>query len=607
MKEQTQRAYAWFAVIIALFCLPVLSGCSNDAPEDSRANIVFINLDDADVDLLDEWAINRFFPNIKRLIQDSGQRFTNLHSVAPLCGPSRGSLFRGQYLHNTGIEKNALGWKIFYDRGYTDSEIGMWMRDAGYETALVGKYCHEEYPAASRDLRYVPPGWDHFHASLGGRYFNLNRFIDGRLSKTGRQWYRTDLENMSVKEIIEKRDRQKPLFLYLAPFAPHKNAKPVELGMVAPRHEEAFSDEDIPNAPDFNEKDVSDKTPQFAALPLATEQNIEAARQFYRNRIRSMLAVDELVADLFKTLQDQNLLENTYVFLSSDNGFQLLHHRSRGKKDPFDRTTRVQLLVTGPGVAKAKTYNHLLGHIDFTPTFLDIAGVPAPHFVDGKSFLTLLKDPDAVAANEWRDALLIENVEGKNFQGNLLDLEYVALRRYSDIYVEWANGDREYYDLAQDPYQLENKWPSVAPDEREKLAAELRSLSDCAGPSCDGGAAPDPIDTQIDLQADTNFDNESVSFSGTASDDNAVTKVELVVRADNRHYLGDSEFAAGYRNIEAALASPGEKSTAWTYSARLRPGAYWISARAIDDEGNEDPVVPTVFFTVKRDGANSSN
>lgn len=601
MTAQKRHRYPRITLIVVLLCLPLLNSCSNDVVDDSRANIVFINLDDADVDLLDEWAINKFFPNIKRLIQDRGLRFTNLHSVAPLCGPSRGSLFRGQYLHNTGIEKNALGWKIFYDRGYTDSEMGMWMREAGYETALVGKYCHEEYPAASQDLRYVPPGWDHFHASLGGRYFNFNRLLDGRLSKTGKQWYRTDLENTSVKEIIEKRDEKKPLFLYVAPFAPHKNAKPVELGMVAPRHKDAFSDEEIPDTPDFNEQDVSDKTTQFAALPLATKKNLEAARQSYRNRIRSMLAVDELIGDLFTTLQDQKLLENTYVFLSSDNGFQLLHHRSRGKKDPFDRTTRVQVLVTGPGVAQAKSYNHLLGHIDFTPTFLDIAGAPAPHFVDGKSFLDLLKDPDAVAATDWRDALLIENVEGKNFQGNLLDLEYVALRRYSDIYVEWANGDREFYDLQQDPYQLENQWPSVAPGDREKLAAELKSLSDCAGSSCNGGAMPDPINTQINLIPDTNFDDENVSFSGTASDDSAVSRVELVVRAENRHYLGESKFAPGYRNIDAILTAPGGKTTDWTYEARLRPGSYWISARAIDDEGNEDPVVPTVFFTVQKD------
>jgi len=238
----------------------------------------------------------------------------------------------------------------------------MWMRKAGYYTGLIGKYCHEEYPEASRDRHYVPPGWDRFHATTAGGYFNVRRIVDGRLSITGNQWYRTDLESMSVQEIVKNRDPAKPLFLYIAPFAPHRNPRSSKLGMVAPRYKDAFSDELIPETPDFNELDVSDKTPQFAALPRADETETAQAHTLYRNRIRTVLAVDEMIGELFKTLEHLQLLKNTYVFLTSDNGYQLLHHRSRGKKDPFDRTTRVQLLVRTPNSAQARTYNHLLRH-----------------------------------------------------------------------------------------------------------------------------------------------------------------------------------------------------------------------------------------------------
>lgn len=582
------------ALLIITFFVVRMNSTAAEHP-----NIIFINLDDADIDLLDEWAINKFFPNIKKYIQDQGVRFSNFHSVAPLCGPSRGALFRGQYLHNTGIEKNALGWQIFYERGYTDSEIGMWMRDAGYETGLVGKYCHEKYPHASRDGTYHPPGWDTFHASMGANYFNLTRIMDGERIKTGATEYRTDLESISTKDILLNRDPKKPLFLYLAPFAPHKQSAKDKLGMVAARHKDSFPDVRFPITPDFDEEDVSDKTPQYAALPRANDKAIERAFISYERRVRSMLAVDEMVGELFETLRTEDILDNTYVFLSSDNGFQLFHHRVFAKKDPFDRTTRVQLLVRGPGVPENKTFRHLLGHIDLAPTFLELAGAKVPHFVDGKSFVALLHNASDYDEPDWREALLIENVEGKKYRKFMMDLEYTALRRFSDIYVEWANGDREYYDLAEDPWQLENSWKTLDDSVRDEITSSLAKLANCTGAACNGGAAADEIDTQLDLQNETIFDQSEIRITGTANDDSAVARVEIVVRADNRDYLGKDKLMPGYRSFDAVLADKKQPKTAWHIDRTLPPGDYWISARAIDNDGNEDPISPTAFFSVK--------
>lgn len=598
------------AVCVVVACVLGISGCGDT---DKRANIVLINLDDADVDLLDEWAINKYFPNIKKLIQDKGVRFSNFHVVAPLCGPSRGALFRGQYPHNTGIEKNQLGWKIFYDRGYTDSEIGMWMRDAGYETALIGKYCHAKYPEASRDKTYVPPGWDNFHASNGGQYFRMTRIINGELVREGKKQYRTDLEAASAVEILSEHDAEKPLFLYVAPFAPHIARKPRKregrkqrrfLGMVAPRHKKAFRRLRLPDTPDFNEEDVSDKTPQFAALAKADAERVASTHDHYRERVQAVLAVDEMIGRIFEVLTERKMLDNTYIFLTSDNGFQLLHHRSFGKKDPFDRTTRVQLLVRGPGIPEGKTFQHLLGHIDLVPTFLELADAGAPHFVDGKSFAPLLEDPAAHDEKQWQPQILIENVHGKHSTVLDLDLEYDALRRFSDVYVEWANGDREYYDLAKDPYQLENSWKTLDVADRQELSASLAVMADCAGGECVGGAKPDPVDTQLELENDTNFEIREIRLSGSASDDKSVASVQVVIRdVANRNYLGEKGFSPDYASIDATLSASAQAQTSWELETKLAPGHYWVSARAIDTDGNEDPLIPTAFFSVMQDAA----
>ncbi len=602
----------WLTLVLTVFTIGIVAvgGCG---AQDQRANIVLINLDDADIDLLDEWAVNKYFPNIKNLIQDKGVRFSNFHAIAPLCGPSRGALFRGQYPHNTGIEKNQLGWQIFYDRGYTDSEIGMWMRDAGYETGLIGKYCHSHYPKASRDQTYVPPGWDNFHTTNGGQYFRITRIINGELVREEKKRYRTDIEADSAVEIVGNHDSAKPLFLYVAPFAPHIARKPRKrpgrkqrrfLGMVAPRHKKAFRGLRIPDTPDFNEADVSDKTPQFAALEKATDEKVESIHAHYRERVQAVLAVDEMVGRIVDALKARKMLDNTYIFLTSDNGFQLLHHRTFGKKDPFDRTTRVQLIVRGPGVPQGKTYRHLLGHIDLVPTFLDLAGAKTPHFVDGKSFAPLLKDPAAHDERQWQPGILIENVHGKHSAVLDLDLEYDALRRFSDVYVEWANGDREYYDLAKDPYQLENSWTTLEPTRKKELASSLAMLADCAGAECIGGERPDPIDTELALVNDTNYDSNVVRLSGSASDDRAVASVHVVVRnVANRHYLGDKGFGAQYASVEAKLSDAGQVKTNWEFEVELEPGHYWVSVRAVDDVGNEDPVVPTAFFSVMQNAA----
>ncbi len=575
------------------------------AAQDGRPNILFVFLDDATYDEVGEAALDQYFPNMRAHLQESGTRYTNFHVVAPLCAPSRGSLFRGQYPHNSGVKVTASGFQIFYDRGYTDSEIGMWMKEAGYSTALVGKYCHEQYPLASRDPGYQPPGWDEFHATLGGKYFefpiNSNGLRTNSLPYPDE--YRTDVERDTAASIIEDHDFATPLFLYVPVFAPHFQARNSSDPMVAPRHAELYSEAIIPRVPSFNEPDVSDKTPQYAALPLFSPTQIDTLDEQFRNRLRSVKAVDELVGDLVSALSEKGQLDNTYIFLTSDNGFQQGHHRDAAKKDPFDRTTRVQLLVRGPGVPADYTANHLLAHIDLPATFLSIAGAPIPGFMDGRSFLDLLPNPAAIPETDWRTDLLVENTEPKERGSIVLDENYVALRMYDSIYVEWNNGDREYYDLSIDPFQLENIYFSLDATRVGELEARMNRLRNCRGPQCnDQGEALD-FDTTLLFPTDTVFSDSQVVFEGNAFASGSVSSVELVIRRiRDRAYWNGAEFVGSYQTVNVPVSAGGATSAGWSYvfDAPVEKEDYWMSARTTDESGEEAPEAATAFFRVDR-------
>ena len=553
-----------------------------------QPNIILINLDDADIDLLDDWVLNSFFPNIAQHLRDGGTRFANLHVVAPLCGPSRASLFRAQYPHNTMVDRNRLGFQIFYDNGFTDDEIGMWMREAGYYTALVGKYCHEEYPQAAGNRDFVPPGWDYFHASLGNKYFETRQNVNGERITTGVEDYRTETEISSLLSVLEA-EQQEPLFLYFAPFAPHGTSD--ARGMVAPKYEAAFATEQVPRTPDFNEADISDKTPQYSQLPQLSPFQIDDVDERYRDRIRSMKSVDDGVGQIFETLERRGLMASTYVILTSDNGFQLGHHRDLNKKDVFDRVTRVQALVVGPGVPAGAKSNQLLAHIDIPATILDLGGAEVPRYVDGVPFTEALRgDFDR---NFHPDGVLITNREGKVVNGVELDLDYDALRLQDSVYVEWANGDREFYDLSVDPFQLDNSYDRLDQSEITKLSGRLAELRVCQGSGCERGDYINLYETEIRAdEADGVLRSSQILGTANTSAGNEIRHVEVVVRAvDSGMYANGRELQSNY--FANLVPINGLK---WVFDlADLPAGEYWISARAVGHSGDADATAASLF------------
>ena len=122
------------------------------------------------------------------------------------------------------------------------------------------------------------------------------------------------------------------------------------------------------------------------------------------------------------------------------------------------RSTNVPLMAAGPGTNRRQFANHLIAQLDICPTILQLAGVTIPASVDGKSFSSLISNPSSSRETSWQESIMIENWADKYLIGERFSLAYTAERFYDEIYVSWSNGQREYYDLADDPFQLENRY-----------------------------------------------------------------------------------------------------------------------------------------------------
>ena len=112
-----------------------------------------------------------------------------------------------------------------------------------------------------------------------------------------------------------------------------------------------------PRIPSFGEADVDDKPAWVQALPGLTDDQIALLDDRYRRRLRSLLAVDEMVASLIETLDAAGALENTYIVFTSDNGYHLGEHGlPLGKQSPYDESLRVPLIVRGPGCRPVRSW-----------------------------------------------------------------------------------------------------------------------------------------------------------------------------------------------------------------------------------------------------------
>lgn len=415
-------------------------------------------------------------PSLRSRLIEEGASFENAFVSYPLCCPSRSTVLTGLYAHNHGVTTNEPpvgGFQRFRAEGHEENTIAVHLQQRGYTTGLFGKYLNG-YP--SDDPTHVPPGWDEWHAKVDAnaegdaKYYGYELNENGEVVAYGNSSgdYITDVLSGQAKDFIRRAGSgSEPFFLYLAPTAPHAPTTPAE------RHKDAFVGETAPRPPSFDERDVSDKPPWIRNIRRISDKQASRIDERYRERLASMLSVDEMLDSLLGELEATGQLDNTFVFFTSDNGWMQGEHRVKsGKILPYEEAIRTPLFVRGPRVTPGSRIEKPVLNTDFALTFADLAGVPLS--ADGRSFVPLLSGEDP----PWRSAILLEGAGGGG------PPSYRAIRTKTQKYVEYQTGDKELYDLEADPYELDNVYENADSSLVEDLETRLSALGSCAGKGC---------------------------------------------------------------------------------------------------------------------------
>jgi N-acetylglucosamine-6-sulfatase len=436
-------------------------------PPRLRPNLIVVVADDLDVPTASE------MPRLPELLANQGLSFTRAYVPMPLCAPSRASFLTGQYSHNHTVLGNRGpdgGFPAF--RRHEQATVATWLRSVGYRTSLVGKYMND-YPRGAAD-DYVPPGWDdwfgHMSSLEDGRYYNYWVNDNGSTSRFGgnTEDYSVDVETArALRFIRDAVNRPEPFFLFLGPEAPHEPAHYAE------RFRDEFRYSFAPRSPSFNESDVRDKPYWIRQIPYLTDEAIDWTDKYQRSRLRTLRAVEEMIASIQQALAEAGVVDRTYIFFTSDNGLLMGQHRVVGLKgNPYEESIRIPFMVRGPGVPVGTVEQPVL-NIDLAPTLLDLAGASVPDTVDGRSLAPFL---GGASPSSWRNDVLIETLGA--------DGRSSALRTVDWLYNHMDTDELELYDMRQDPFQLRSLHREADPALLEKFEQRIKTLLACRGASC---------------------------------------------------------------------------------------------------------------------------
>jgi arylsulfatase A-like enzyme len=438
-----------------------------------RPNIVFILTDDLSLNLV------QYMPHVLKM-QQEGVTFSNYFVTDSLCCPSRSSIFTGRFPHDTGIFRNTGadgGFMAFQSRHHEQETFAVALQAAGYRTAMLGKYLNGYEPAKSPP----EPGWNMW-AVAGNGYpgFNYALNEDGKVVRYGREPadYMTDVLAGKAVGFI-KQSAGAPFMIEIATFAPHMPYTP------APRDANAFPGLQAPHGPAFDAAPDPNAPQWLRAHPALSPADIAGIDRDFRKRAQSVQAVDQMIGELQAAVAAIGEEGNTYFVFSSDNGYHMGEYRLLpGKMTAFDTDIRVPLIMTGPGIAAGRQVEEIAENIDLCPTFSQLGGATIQANVDGLSLVPLLQGQPVT---QWRKVALVEhhgpvrNQADPDFPGMRSGnpTTYEAIRGLTWLYVEYADGEKEYHDLATDPDELHNTYAALPNDDKTSLHATVAAVQNC--------------------------------------------------------------------------------------------------------------------------------
>jgi N-acetylglucosamine-6-sulfatase len=459
------------------------TGKQTAATDVQRPNIVFVLTDDL------SWNLVRYMPHVHAL-QTRGMTFDNYTVTDSLCCPSRTSILTGEFPHNSLVFGNTLaddgGFQKFQSTGDDQHIFALDLQKAGVDTGFAGKYINLYSPYTDTDGT-VPnqPGWQSWGGVNGGGYNEYEYAIaldHQRVSTTGKdpKNYLTDvLTRFGSQFVTDAAQGDKPFMLELASFAPHEPYVP------APRDVGSFEGLQAPRTPAYGVTPKNAPAWLAARTPLTTADK-QALNRKFEKRVESVQDVDRMIGTLEKDLAAVGQLDNTVFVFSSDNGFHMGEHKLlAGKQTAFDTDVNVPLIVAGPGIPENVINYKVVENIDLAPTFDELEGAPIPANVDGQSLVPLLHGQKPA----WRALAGIEHVKPVDGTGDPdhqvpadgTPPTYDELRSRTWTYVQYADGEHEFYDRTKDPYELDNTYDSLSTARKNRLTAKVAALSTCVG------------------------------------------------------------------------------------------------------------------------------
>ncbi len=453
-----------FGIVLAVWgcLLPALAR----AAEPSRPNIIFVFSDDHAQHAISAYGSKvNTTPHLDRLAS-AGARFTNSFVTNSICTPSRATLLTGQYSHKNGVP-------VFNPFDGSRDHVAKHLRAGGYHTGIVGKW----------HLGSDPTGFDRWVILPGqGDYWNPRFLVPGRMITI--EGHCTAITGDLAIEFLETRPKDKPFFLMVHQKAPHRRWEPDD------RNKERFKDAVIPEpdtlmdtyatrpaalpenrqtiAHDLEPKDLKIAPPQGLA---GTDLIKWKYQRYMQDYLACVQGVDDNVGALLDYLDAQGLSRNTIVMYSADNGWYLGDLGLYDKRFMYEPGLRVPLIARGPGITPGTTPDAFVANIDLAPTFLDLAGLPIPSFMQGRSLAPLLRGEKPA---DWRKTVYYRYYHSPGHHNT--QAHYGVRSATHKLIYYWKKDAWELFDLRHDPTEQHNLLFDPAEAAKPEIAAAFGEL-----------------------------------------------------------------------------------------------------------------------------------
>ncbi|MEI6808141.1 MAG: sulfatase/phosphatase domain-containing protein [bacterium] len=434
----------------------------------NRPNIVYIMSDDHAAHAISAYGskVNQT-PNIDRLAKN-GIRFDHCYAVNSICTPSRATIITGKYSHINGVT-------VFNRFDGAQPTVAKYLQAAGYYTGIFGKW----------HLESAPQGFDKWTILPGQGVYHDPAFLEAGGKRTIKGYVTDIITDLSI-EFLKNRPGDKPFFLMCHNKAPHRPWEPDA------KHAKMYEDKAIPEPATLRDEyatrtDAAHETTMTIArhlnrvdLKVDPPAGLEGDallkwkyQRYMQDYLRCVASVDDNVGRLLDFLDKDGLSDNTIVIYTSDQGFFLGDHGWFDKRFMYEESIKMPFILRWPGVAKAGSVQDALAiNADFAPTFMDVAGLPVPVDMQGRSLAQLLGGERPA---KWRKSFYYRYYHDPG-DHNTRAHYGVRTETHKLIYF-WKKDQWEMYDLVNDPAEMKNIYNDLSQKERvEELQTELYRL-----------------------------------------------------------------------------------------------------------------------------------